>query len=189
MKKGGATLKEKQKIRVYVDADFAGCRKSRRSTCGGCILWGSSMVKSWSKTLSTLALSSGESELAGMAKGAAEGLGLQAVLKDFNVDCDVEVHSDATAAIGIANRQGLGRIRHIATTDLWIQQRLKAGEIQTFKVDGLKNPSDLMTKPLDAPRMELLLEAMGVQVLGEVREVRGTKGIKEVKAVDKVEGE
>ena len=147
------------------------------------------MAKSWSKTLSTLALSSGESELAGMAKGAAEGLGLQAVLKDFHIDAEVELHGDATAAIGIANRQGLGRIRHIATTDLWIQQRIKAGELKTFKVHGLENPGDLMTKPLDAPRMDLLLEAMGVQVLGEVREVRGTKGIKEVKAIDKVEGE
>ena len=69
MKKGG----ELKVIRVFVDADFAGCQKTRRSTCGGAIMWGESMMKSWSKTLSTLALSSGESELAAMAKGAAEG--------------------------------------------------------------------------------------------------------------------
>ena len=156
----------KPKIKVFVDADFAGCRRTRRSTCGGCIMWGSSMIKSWSKTLSTLALSSGESELAAMAKGAAEGLGLQAVLLDFGVETEVEIHSDATAAIGIASRQGLGRIRHIAVTDLWIQQRMKAGDLKAFKVDGLKNVSDLMTKPRDLPRMDLLMESIGVQVLG-----------------------
>ena len=122
------------------------------------------MIKSWSKTLSTLALSSGESELAAMAKGAAEGLGMQAVLMDFGIKVEVEIHSDATAAIGIASRQGLGRIRHIAVTDLWIQQRMKAGDIKAFKVDGMKNVSDLMTKPLDMPRMDMLLESIGVQV-------------------------
>ena len=83
------------------------------------------MLKAWSKTLSTLALSSGESELAAMAKGSAEGLGLQAILQDFGINVKVEVHSDATAAIGIASRQGLGRIRHIAVADLWVQQKLK----------------------------------------------------------------
>ena len=51
-------------VKVFVDADFAGCPTSRRSTCGGSIMWGGGMLKAWSKTLSTLALSSGESELA-----------------------------------------------------------------------------------------------------------------------------
>ena len=123
IRKGQST----NKIRAYVDADFAGCVRTRKSTCGGCLMWGSSMIKAWSKTLSTLALSSGESELAAMAKGAAESMGLQAVLRDFGVEVELELHSDATAAIGIASRQGLGRIRHIAVTDLWIQQRVKMG--------------------------------------------------------------
>ena len=70
-------------VLVYVDADFAGCHRTRRSTCGGCILWGGGMLKAWSKTITTLALSSGESELAAMTKGAAEGLGMQAVLEDL----------------------------------------------------------------------------------------------------------
>ena len=120
------------------------------------------MIKCWSKTLSTLALSSGESELAGMVKGAAEGLGMASVLRDFGIPIEVELYSDATAAIGIASRQGLGRIRHIAVADLWIQQRLKSGELAAFKVDGKKNVADLMTKALEAPRIEELIESMDV---------------------------
>ena len=158
MMKGGSL----DAILVFVDADFAGCHKTRKSTCGGCILWGGAMLKAWSKTITTLALSSGESELSAMAKGAAEGLGVEAILKDFGIEVLVEIHSDATAAIGIASRQGLGRIRHIAVADLWIQQRLKAGDFTVSKVNGLDNLSDLMTKALDAVRIEKLLDLMGV---------------------------
>ena len=28
--------------------------------------------------------------------------------------------SDATAAIGITQREGLGKVRHLATADLWV---------------------------------------------------------------------
>ena len=125
------------------------------------------MIKSWSKTLATLALSSGESELAAMAKGAAEGMGLVAVLRDFGVEVQLEIHSDATAAIGIASRQGLGRIRHIAVADLWIQQRIKAGDFQAYKVGTKENIADLMTKALDEQRMGELLDAMSVSPIEE----------------------
>ena len=154
------------RIIVFVDADFAGCAKTRRSTCGGCVLWGNGMLKAWSKTITTLALSSGESELAALAKGAAEGMGIESILQDFGITVAIELHSDATAAIGIANRQGLGRIRHVAVADLWVQQRLKAGDFSVHKVNGLENISDLMTKALDAGRIDLLLKMMGVEVRG-----------------------
>ena len=119
-------------------------------------------MKSWSKTISTLALSSGESELAALAKGAAEGLGIESILGDFGITVKVELHSDATAAIGIAGRQGLGRIRHVAVADLWVQQKLKNGDFQVFKVNGLENISDLMTKTLDAVKITEFLKLMNV---------------------------
>ena len=49
-------------ICIYTDADWAGCRQSRKSTSGGCIVLGEHSIKSWSKTQSLIALSSGESE-------------------------------------------------------------------------------------------------------------------------------
>ena len=119
-------------------------------------------MKSWSKTISTLALSSGESELAALAKGAAEGLGIESILGDFGITVKVELHSDATAAIGIAGRQGLGRIRHVAVADLWVQQRLKAGDFKVFKVNGLENIPDSMTKALDAVKITEFLKLMNV---------------------------
>ena len=66
---------EREGIEANVDADFAGCRVTRRSTCGGCILWGGALIKAWSKTMATLALSTGEAELGATTRGAAEADG------------------------------------------------------------------------------------------------------------------
>ena len=50
-------------IKVYTDSDWAGCRKTRRSTSGGIIMIGDHLIKCWSRTQKTVTLSSGEAEL------------------------------------------------------------------------------------------------------------------------------
>jgi hypothetical protein len=50
----------------------------------------------------------------------------------------------------MVKRQGLGKVRHLPTADLWIQQRVAAGDIVCAKVPGVDNPSDMMTKGLGA---------------------------------------
>ena len=57
-------------IEIWVDTDYAGCRKTRKSTSGGIIRLGSHVVKTWSTTQSVIALSSGEAEYYGMVKVA-----------------------------------------------------------------------------------------------------------------------
>ena len=59
----------KKKIDVYVDTDYAGCRKTRKSTSGGVATLGSHTIKSWSTTQAVIALSSGEAEFYGIVKG------------------------------------------------------------------------------------------------------------------------
>ena len=83
-----------QSLEIYTDSDHAGCVRTRRSTLGGCVLWGGRYLKAWSKTMEVLALSSGESELGGLVKACAEGLGVQAGMKDFGFHLDLKVLSD-----------------------------------------------------------------------------------------------
>ena len=72
-------------MRVYSDADWAGCKQSRKSTTGGCIKIGEHTIKGWSKTQSLIALSSGESELYAALKASAERLGTMSVLSDLGL--------------------------------------------------------------------------------------------------------
>ena len=133
-------------VDIYVDTDFAGCKETRSSTSGGAVVVGGCLVKHWSKTQTTISLSSGESELHGIAQGMAQSLGIQSLMADMGWKLPSVVHSDATAAIGIARRKGLGKIRHLDVTDLWIQDKAKPKQVGLTKVLGTDNPADIFTK-------------------------------------------
>ena len=149
-------------IDVYVDTDFAGCASTRRSTSGGCAMVGQCLVKHWSKTQTTISLSSGEAELHGIAAGCAQALGLQSLLKDLGWDLQINVWSDATAAIGIARRKGLGKIRHLDCTDLWVQDKIRSKQISLQKMLGADNPADLLTKYVERKVIDMALPRLGL---------------------------
>ena len=111
---------------TYSDANRAGCRASRKGTSGGAILRGSHCLRSWSKTQSTIAQSSAESELLGAVRAATESLGVAALAQDLGVTLQTRLHVDATVALGILERRGVGRVRHLDVGTLWLQeQRLR----------------------------------------------------------------
>ena len=145
---------ETDKLVGFSDTGFAGCRVTRRSTRGGIAMVGQHCVKSWSTTQSVLTLSSGEAELVGLAKGVSYALGMKSLCKDLGVKVDVEVRADATAAIGMASRRGTGKVRHLDVSHLWIQERIRNGEVTLSKVPGKENPADAMTKYVDRASLE-----------------------------------
>ena len=115
----------------------------------------SHLIKSWSSTQSVIALSSGEAEYYGLVKAAAQGIGAKAMLNDFGVKVEdpVEVKSDASAAIGIAQRRGMGKVRHIETNQLWLQERVANGSIIVTKIGTYENLADQLTKSVNAEKM------------------------------------
>ena len=121
---------------------------------------GNCLAKHWSKTQSTISLSSGEAELHGIAQGCAQGLGVQSLLKDAGWHLQLHVFSDAT---GIARRKGLGKIRHLDTTDLWIQDQIRSKRIILDKVLGTENMADVLTTYVDKKTMDAALTKMGLQ--------------------------
>ena len=105
-------------------------------------------MKAWSRTMGVLALSSGESELAAVVRAATEGLGLQSILNNFDLCGHVAIKSDATAAIGMVRRLGLGKVRLLAVRDSWVRHHVRSVKIRVSKTSGLENPSDAQTKYL-----------------------------------------
>ena len=61
-------------INVYVDSDWAGCSKTRKSTSGSTVNVLGCNVVSTARTQGTLALSSGEAELYAIGQGVSEAL-------------------------------------------------------------------------------------------------------------------
>ena len=88
---------------------------------------GSHTIRTYSSTQTLVSLFSAEAEYYGIVKGAAAGLGHQAIVNDYGVDMPVRLWSDSSAALGIAKRSGLGRIRHLDTHTLWLQEKVRTG--------------------------------------------------------------
>ena len=98
-----------------------------------------------------------------MVAGEAEGLGLLSVLADFGFTAmRLTLKSDATAAIGITQREGLGKVCHLATADVWVQQKLRRREFSIAKVPGSENPADLGTKGFERDAIQRFLRALGL---------------------------
>ena len=123
---------------------------------------GQHTVQFTSTTQIPVSLSSGESEWNGLVKGAACGLGVQSLLRDMGWDMELALHTDSSAARGIGSRRGAGRLKHIDTQLLWLQDHVSRKRLQVFKIDGMRNPADLGTKHLAGPRMHYLMRLLGL---------------------------
>ena len=115
---------------------------------------GNNVIKTWSTTQGVIALSSGEAEFYGIVKGAGIALGILGMMKDFDVDAAIAVKTDASAAKGIANRRGLGKVRHIEVSQLWVQEQVSRGMIHIEKVAGPQNIADALTKHVESEGIE-----------------------------------
>ena len=61
----------------------------------------------------------------------------------------VRTSTDSTASSGIANRRGLGNVRHIEVNQLWLQDKVNSKEVEIRKVKGEDNLADALTKHVD----------------------------------------
>ena len=77
---------EPEEITCFIDSDWAGCSKTRKSTSGGTTCLGRHLGKLWSSTQTVISLSVGEAEYYGIVKGSAMGKGTQSVLLDMGLE-------------------------------------------------------------------------------------------------------
>ena len=105
-----------------------------------------------------IALSSAESEFYSIVKGVSQSMGIKALMKDLNVEAHIKVMTDATTGKSIASRRGLGRVRHIDVSNLWIQEKVSTGEIELTKIKNTYNPSDILTKHLAEAEVRSCME-------------------------------
>ena len=90
-------------------------------------------------------------------------LGLRSLLRDMGGTVNkIVVFTDSTAAKGMCQR-GLGRVRHLDTGLLWIQNFVKDGTFVLKKIQGTENSADLGTKEVAAPTMWKYLKELGFQ--------------------------
>ena len=124
---------------------------------------GKHLLRAWSKTKPTVALSTGEAELIACVKASAESLGMQSTARDFGRDEKIDLKMDASAAIAMVHRRGLGKMRHLGTGWLWIQEKAYGGQIRYAKVPREERIADVFTKAPTAVAWEKAEETLMVQ--------------------------
>ena len=134
-------------ITTYVDSDWAGCKSTRKSTSGGVLHLNGVCVHHYSRTQTTVALSSGEAELYAIGSGVAEALGLKNFLHELGIACTITICTDSSAARSITTRHGVTKqTKHIQLRYLYMQELVHNGTIKCDKILGTTNPSDILTK-------------------------------------------
>ena len=69
-----------------------------------------------------------------MVRGCSVLLGAGAMARDLGLELALEAHDDSSSAQGVAERRGVGKIRHLHTPLLWLQQKTRSREIRIVKV-------------------------------------------------------
>ena len=127
---------------------------------------GKHCIKTWSSTQGAVALSSAEAEFYAMIEAVIRGKGILNIMQEigFVITERIQLFTDSSAAKSFVSRKGLGRMKHLEIRDLWLQREVGLGNVLVNKVEGPRNPADLLTKYLKRWEIELRLKLMGLRV-------------------------
>ena len=106
---------------------------------------GNHLLTHWSRAQSCIALSSGEAELNAMLKAASEGLMLKNLFAEIGEPVGLHLRGDSSASHGTLQRLGSGRIKHLQTRQLWLQERVYVGDVSVEKIPRAVNWADMLT--------------------------------------------
>ena len=123
---------------------------------------GDLLLLHYSRTQQVVSLSSAEAELHGLCKAASEGLAAANMSRELYMPLPLRLLTDSSAARGIVQRSGCGKVKHLDVKSLWLQEREAVGDLTTVKIPRLENMSDLLTHHFTEPEAELHLTRMSV---------------------------
>ena len=106
-------------------------------------------------------MSSGEAELYAIGQGVSEALLLRSMLLEAKLakKLNVIAHTDSTAGMSMATRFGTEKkTKHVE----YVQNLVQMGLLRMAKIDGARNPADLMTKYVATDVLQRLDTHLGV---------------------------
>ena len=149
-------------VEVFSDADWAGCRSTRRSVSSSIVLCNGNFVHCSSKTQKSIALSSAESEFGAAVAAAIDGILVSAMVRFLAPDPTSvpQLMIDNSAARSIMQRSGVGRVRQLDVKLLWTQDKVASKELVIHPCPTRSNVADIGTKVLSVVRCDYLLGLM-----------------------------
>ncbi|KAL7767857.1 hypothetical protein ACKLNR_002158 [Fusarium oxysporum f. sp. zingiberi] len=152
----------------FVDADFAGCIDTRRSTTGWVFMLAGAPISWASQRQRTVSLSTTDAEYVAASEAAKEAIWIRGFVNDLNLpDMSVgavPLYIDNEGARKLTrNPEFHNRTKYIDIRYNFIRERvIETEEIDTRRVDTKFNIADILTKPLARLRLEELSTMMGM---------------------------
>ena len=153
------------KVQGYVDADFGGEVDHRKSTKGYVFTVGNTIVSWMSQLQKIIALSTTEVEYVVVTEASKEMIWLQGLLTELGfVQEDNVLYSDSQSAIHLAKNSAFhSRTKHIGLRYHFIRSLLEDEVLKLEKIQGTKNPADMLTKTVTIDKLKLCSTSVGLQ--------------------------
>ena len=117
-----------------------------------------------SKDQGFMAQSSGEAELAGLHRGALTGIWIQnAWFELYGEWLPIVLETDAAAAKGMAQRKGCGRVRHLDTRQIYIQELSNSERVTIEETSAHTNTADAGAKTVSKDTFYRLQELLNLR--------------------------
>ena len=150
---------------AFVDADYGGCKDTRRSTSGYVFTMAGGAVSWSSKRQTTVALSTVEAEYVAMSRCAQQMVWMHSWLNEVQIEFVVPglIKGDNRGAIALTkNTKDHGKVKHIDIRHHYIRDLLQSGAISIEQVPSADNLADLFTKPLPRDLHHRILTALNI---------------------------
>ena len=157
---------ERTALEGWVDADWAGCHETRRSTTGYVFKLNNSPIVWCSRRQQTVASSTVEAEYIATAEAAREAVWLRNLLKelDFKMSRPTILHVDNQGAMRLAiNPSTHQRTKHIDIKHHLIRELIESNTVQLEYIVTGRQQADILTKPLPGPRHASNSTQLGLQ--------------------------
>nr|GEX31379.1 retrovirus-related Pol polyprotein from transposon TNT 1-94 [Tanacetum cinerariifolium] len=160
---------KKYELKTYdtIDADYAGCKDTFKSTSCGAQFLGEKLM-SWSlKKQDCTSLSTVESEYVSLSACCAQVLWMQTQLIDYGYFFNkIPIYCDSKSAIAISyNQVQHSRTKYIDVRYHFIKEKVEKGIVELFFVGTEYQLADLFTKSLSEDRFKYLVRRLGMRCL------------------------
>jgi hypothetical protein len=152
---------------AFADADYGGCKDTRRSTSGYVFMMAGGAVSWSSKRQATVALSTVEAEYVAMSRCAQQMVWMQSWLDEVDIEHTlpglIKGNNHGAIALTKNTTKDHGKVKHIDIRHHYIQELLQSGAIAVEQVPTAGNLlADIFTKPLPRDHHHRILNALNI---------------------------